>query len=145
MATMNNPKRYRLTVPEQDTSVQRWLSEQLNMSASIRQLIRDDIEKNGYSDVTCRMVEQGAKRGRPSNAELARREQESMNNQLQESVPVVSEVPVAMPVQVQPETKPEPQKVSVYEQVSVQQKPEPVPEQTFGSQPNPMLMSMLGM
>lgn len=70
-------KRYRLMVPNEDISVQEWIDAQLNISTSIRQLIREDIVKNGYTDVTCRRVEQGAKRGRPTNAELERRAEEN--------------------------------------------------------------------
>lgn len=121
MATLDNPKRYRLTVPAQDTSVQDWIAAQLNISASIRQLIRKDIQSNGYTDVTCRQVEQGAKRGRPSNAELERRETESQNEPpvnsyepaepefkappvttKQQSVPVTKPVQTATPEQTQP-------------------------------------------
>ena len=63
-------KRYRLQVPAEDISVQEWIEAQINISTSIRQLIREDIMKNGYTDVTCRRVEQGPKRGRPTNAEF---------------------------------------------------------------------------
>ena len=70
-------KRYRLQVPAEDISVQEWIEAQINISTSIRQLIREDIMKNGYTDVTCRRVEQGPKRGRPTNAELERRAAEN--------------------------------------------------------------------
>ena len=70
-------KRYRLQVPAEDISVQEWIEAQINISTSIRQLIREDIMKNGYTDVTCRRVEQGPKRGRPTNAELEGRAEEN--------------------------------------------------------------------
>lgn len=74
MASMTgSAKRYRLQVPAADESVQKWLAEQLNISTSLRQLIREDIQRNGYTDVTCRAVEQGPKRGRPTNAEMERK------------------------------------------------------------------------
>lgn len=73
-------KRYRLQVPAADESVQKWLAEQINISTSLRQLIRDDIQKNGFTDVTCRAVEQGPKRGRPTNAELERREEQKVQD-----------------------------------------------------------------
>ena len=73
-------KRYRLQVPAEDISVQEWIEAQINISTSIRQLIREDIMKNGYTDVTCRRVEQGPKRGRPTNAELERRAEEKQIN-----------------------------------------------------------------
>lgn len=72
MANME-AKRYRFQVPSEDVTVQEWLAAQINVSTSLRQLIREDIQRNGFTDVTCRAVEQGAKRGRPTNAELARR------------------------------------------------------------------------
>lgn len=74
MANMTeSAKRYRLQVPAADESVQKWLAAQINISNSLRLLIREDIQKNGFTDVTCRAVEQGPKRGRPTNAELERR------------------------------------------------------------------------
>lgn len=39
--------------------------------------------KNGFTDVSCRPVEQGLKRGRPSNAELERREQVAQTETIQ--------------------------------------------------------------
>lgn len=87
MANMTqNAKRYRFQVPAADESVQEWLSAQINISNSLRQLIREDIQKNGFTDVTCRAVEQGAKRGRPTNAELARRAEEAEDDNISESV-----------------------------------------------------------
>ena len=47
--------RYRFSVPEQDTAVHEWIKNQLNMSMSLRMLIKDDINRNGYSDLTCRV------------------------------------------------------------------------------------------
>lgn len=76
-------KRYRLTVPDADVSTQQWLASQINFSNSIRALIREDIMKNGFTDVSCRPVEQGLKRGRPSNAELERREQVTQTDTIQ--------------------------------------------------------------
>lgn len=76
-------KRYRLTVPDADVSTQQWLASQINFSNSIRALIREDIMKNGFTDVSCRPVEQGLKRGRPSNAELERREQVTQTETIQ--------------------------------------------------------------
>jgi hypothetical protein len=67
-------KRYRFTVPFADEAVQEWLNAQLNISNSIRILIRDEIQKNGYVDASCRPVGQMGKRGRPSNAEIEMRQ-----------------------------------------------------------------------
>lgn len=71
MATQR--KYVKVGIPIADISVMRWLENQDNMSDSIRSLIRDDVERNGYSDVFCREVVPGAKKGRPSNAELQMR------------------------------------------------------------------------
>lgn len=88
-------KRYRLQVPVEDISVQEWIEAQINISTSIRQLIRDDIMKNGYTDVTCRRVEQGPKRGRPTNAELERRAEE--NDFVEEEASVEAATPSEKP------------------------------------------------
>lgn len=58
--------RYRLNVPTADESVHAWLAVQTNSSVSIRQLIRADIERNGYVDTMCSPVGQLPKRGRPA-------------------------------------------------------------------------------
>lgn len=60
------PKRYRFSVPIEDTSVIKWLEVQQNIGYSLRSLIREDIQRNGYTDATCHEVEQGPKRGRPT-------------------------------------------------------------------------------
>lgn len=71
--------RYRFSVPDDDISVVRWLENQHSISMSMRLLIRDAIRSTGLQDVTCIPVEQYAKRGRPSNAELAARERTEKN------------------------------------------------------------------
>lgn len=131
MATLGEPKRYRLTVPNQDKSVQDWIAEQLNISVSIRQLIREDIQKNGYTDVTCRQVEQGAKRGRPTNAELERRE-------VQYAEPV-SDIPVRAEPVSQVKQKPV-QKQRMVEPPVVSEPVTPVPE--FVPKKDPLDLSM---
>lgn len=96
MAKQSKPAtRYRLSVPEADESTLAWIDAQLNLSYSIRMLIREDIQRNGCTDVSCRAVEQGAKRGRPSNAELERR----MENV---SASVGDEQPLDKPERVRP-------------------------------------------
>lgn len=112
----NNSKRYRFTVPEQDSSVQEWLDAQLNISSSLRALIRDDIIKNGCSDVTCRVVEQGPKRGRPTNLELERRSQNENKVNVK-----LSEEKVVAPVQVTPV-------VETQQHVEPKQESSPIPQ-----------------
>lgn len=104
MANMTqNAKRYRFQVPAADESVQMWLAGQLNISNSLRQLIREDIQKNGFTDVTCRAVEQGAKRGRPTNAEILRRAEEAEG--IEEHVVTPVEEKVEEPVKEKPEVR----------------------------------------
>lgn len=78
MAEKTSRRYVKLSIPLADTTVIEWLNNQESMSDSIRMLIRDDVAKNGYGDLFCREIIPGAKRGRPTNAELqARAEQES--------------------------------------------------------------------
>lgn len=58
-------QRKRFTIPPQDESVQRWVSEQINLSTSLRLAIREWIERHGYGDATCLPVAQLPPRGRP--------------------------------------------------------------------------------
>ena len=116
-------KYVKVGVPLADTAVLEWMAAQDNMSDSIRQLIRQDIEKNGYGDIFCREIVPGAKRGRPSNAELAMREQANVqtvqeNAQVTETPVYVEQTPVAPVMQTVP-SRVEPTKV-------VQPVPEPV-------------------
>lgn len=59
------PVRMRLTVPAADVSVIEWLEQQDDVSGSVRALIRSSIERDGYTDVLNRPVEQLPRRGRP--------------------------------------------------------------------------------
>lgn len=63
--------RYRFTVPPADTSVQQWIETQDNLSASLRTIIRESIERDGYVDATCKPVEQLPRRGRPVGSTTA--------------------------------------------------------------------------
>ena len=80
-------KYIKLSVPVADTSVMAWLERQDDMSASIRFLIRNEIERNGLEDVFCREVIPQSKKGRPSNAELQyRAEQEQEHEEHDDAV-----------------------------------------------------------
>lgn len=57
--------RFRVSVPEADESVLAWIGAQSDLSASVRSLIRDAIERHGYRDATCYPVQQQPRRGRP--------------------------------------------------------------------------------
>lgn len=64
-------QRFRVNVPAADEAVLAWMRLQDNHSLSLRLLIRESIERNGYIDVMNRPVEQLPKRGRPAAAEDA--------------------------------------------------------------------------
>lgn len=59
------PMRTRLTVPAADQSVIDWLELQDDPSGSMRRLVRDSIEREGFTDVLNRPVDQLPRRGRP--------------------------------------------------------------------------------
>ena len=48
-----NDLRYRLNVPPEDESVLQWLKEQKHPSISLRLLIKEDIQRNGFVDQQC--------------------------------------------------------------------------------------------
>jgi len=52
-------------VPDADESVLAWIGAQSDLSASVRSLIREAIERHGYRDATCYPVQQQPRRGRP--------------------------------------------------------------------------------
>ncbi|MGW2986449.1 hypothetical protein [Streptomyces goshikiensis] len=59
------PRKVRWTVPAADTSVIEWLDQQENISQSLRLLIRESIQRDGYVDVYYKPVGQLPRRGRP--------------------------------------------------------------------------------
>lgn len=60
--------RKRFTIPPQDESVLEWVNEQISLSASLRLVIREWIERHGYGDATCLPVAKLPPRGRPPRA-----------------------------------------------------------------------------
>lgn len=73
--SVNSDKcRFTICVPVKDKSVVQWCEAQDNLSISLRMLIKAEVAKNGYSDVLCREVIQGARRGRPSLTDMEMRE-----------------------------------------------------------------------
>ena len=52
-------------MPDADESVLAWIGAQSDLSASVRSLIREAIERHGYRDATCYPVQQQPRRGRP--------------------------------------------------------------------------------
>lgn len=65
----SQPHRFRVSVPAADEAVVAWMGLQDNPSLSVRMLIRESIERNGFVDVVNRPVAQLPKRGRPAGAD----------------------------------------------------------------------------
>ncbi|MEW1548408.1 hypothetical protein [Streptomyces tsukubensis] len=68
------PRKVRWTVPAADTSVIEWLNGQADISQSIRLLIRESIQRDGYIDVFYKPVDQLPRRGRPPLESIEQRE-----------------------------------------------------------------------
>lgn len=68
-AAKQQPQRFRVSVPAADEAVLAWMDLQDNPSLSVRMLIRENIERNGYVDVINKPVAQLPKRGRPAGTE----------------------------------------------------------------------------
>ncbi|MET9657829.1 hypothetical protein [Streptomyces sp. NPDC006510] len=111
-------------MPAADTSVIEWLDQQENISQSLRLLIRESIQRDGYIDVFYKPVEQLPRRGRPPL---------EMTEQREDDEAMADRRPVAGPVQAQPavtaeaivetaapapEAQPEPVPASVEEPVA---------------------------
>jgi hypothetical protein len=62
------PHRYRVSVPAADEAVVAWMELQDNPSLSVRMLIRESIERQGYVDIVNRPVSQLPKHSRPAEA-----------------------------------------------------------------------------
>lgn len=132
--------RFRITVPNADVTVLKWMEEQVNPSFSIRQLIKNDVAQNGCNDVTCRDILQEAKRGpgRPSNAEVeARRMAEVMMRQKLESQEATRPVVRQKTEPVTEESKPEPKPVKEKKAAVKPIEPEP-------SAPEPRVVVNIG-
>lgn len=69
MSKDEEPRRVRWSVPRADISTNQWLDEQHSISESLRFLIRESIQRDGYIDVVNKPVEQQPRRGRPSKSE----------------------------------------------------------------------------
>ncbi|MEV0412400.1 hypothetical protein AB0I68_16730 [Streptomyces sp. NPDC050448] len=89
----SEPRKVRWTVPAADISVIEWLDQQENISQSLRLLIRESIQRDGYVDVYYKPVEQLPRRGRPPLESTEQREDDEA---------VTERRPAAMPVQPQP-------------------------------------------
>ena len=79
--------RYRFSVPQKDISVVEWIQNQSNVSQSIRELIKNQIKKTGYDDVTCQEVHKLGPVGRPASS------RKSVESETAEQTMVVSSEP----------------------------------------------------
>lgn len=91
------PRKVRWTVPAADTSVIEWLDQQENISQSLRLLIRESIQRDGYVDVYYKPVEQLPRRGRPPLESTEQHEDDEATAERR---------PAARPVQPQPQPQP---------------------------------------
>ncbi|MFF8902555.1 hypothetical protein ACF082_34375 [Streptomyces lydicus] len=112
------PRKVRWTVPAADTSVIEWLDQQENISQSLRLLIRESIQRDGYIDVFYKPVDQLPRRGRPPLESTEQREDDEATTDRR---------PDARPVQPQPVVTD--QADAVVERTAPAQvtQPEPVP------------------
>lgn len=139
MAKKEADLRYRLNVPPQDTSVLEWLKAQAHLSISLRLLIKEDIVRNGYTDVTCRSVEQQPKRGRPSAVDTDRRQSEMQEPPARRGHPTRGKAAKSAPVSQSPSVAEEPEVVqttvapSPVQSAVVVKQPEPVKESPITS------------
>lgn len=92
--------RYRFSVPQKDVSVVEWIQNQSNVSQSIRELIKNQIKKTGYDDVTCQEVHKLGPVGRPASPK------KSVESETAEQTMVVPSEPkpVVQPQQVSTQT-----------------------------------------
>ncbi|MGW0881312.1 hypothetical protein [Streptomyces sp. NPDC002671] len=114
------PRKVRWTVPAADTSVIEWLDQQENISQSLRLLIRESIQRDGYVDVYYKPVEQLPRRGRPPLESTEQHEDDEATT---------DRSPAARPVQPQPQPVVTDQADAVVEKTAPAPvaQPEPVP------------------
>lgn len=88
-------RRFRVSVPDADESVLAWIGAQSDLSASVRSLIREAIERHGYRDATCYPVQQQPRRGRPPKQD----EQADQAEQLEtvDGHPIAQSIGILMP------------------------------------------------
>lgn len=117
------PHRYRFSVPAADEAVSAWMETQDDPSHSLRALIRENIERHGYTDIVNRPVAQLPKRGRPVAGDADFVEEEDA---AQQPAPTTQPKPA-------PKTQAEPvapvAAVAVEPEPVAEVEPEPEPEQ----------------
>ncbi|WP_412075480.1 hypothetical protein ACLF6K_06035 [Streptomyces xanthophaeus] len=112
------PRKVRWTVPAADTSVIEWLNEQADISQSIRLLIRESIQRDGYIDIFYKPVDQLPRRGRPPLEITEQREDDEATAERR---------PAARPVQPQPVVTDQAEAVVETAAPAPVAQPEPVP------------------
>ncbi|MGW0920635.1 hypothetical protein ACWD3J_16660 [Streptomyces sp. NPDC002755] len=123
-------------MPAADTSVIEWLDQQENISQSLRLLIRESIQRDGYIDVFYKPVDQLPRRGRPPLEIIDQHEDDEA---------ATDRRPAARPVQPQPQPVVTDQAGAVVEKTAPAPvaQPEPVPapvetaEELAASAPSP--------
>lgn len=95
-------RRFRVSVPEADESVLAWIGAQSDLSASVRSLIREAIERHGYRDATCYPVQQQPRRGRPPKSTELTEQAEQLETV--DGHPIAQSIGILMP---EPKPKPE--------------------------------------
>ena len=113
MSAKTVSKRYRLSIPEKNISLNAWCKEQGNLSESLRYLITKAIEKEGIVDIMCLPVKQLPRRGRPPMNE-SREEVDSpqepvnqpVNQPIQSTQPIQPTQPVSQPTEPVPPREP---------------------------------------
>lgn len=86
-------ERKRLSIPQADESVLTWWNLQNDVGLSVRMLIRNEIERNGYVDTAFQPVTQLPRRGRPAGAQAE--EPEVVGEQVGQRTAPVAAAPVA--------------------------------------------------
>ncbi|MER6520043.1 hypothetical protein ABT246_24715 [Streptomyces sp. NPDC001553] len=114
----SEPRKVRWTVPAADTSVIEWLNEQADISQSIRLLVREAIQRDGYIDVFYKPVDQLPRRGRPPL---------EFNEQREGDEATAERRPAARPVQLQPLITDQADVVVETAAPAPEAQPEPVP------------------
>lgn len=136
--TTANYKRYRFNVPLADESTIAWCETQVSLSTSLRQLIRAEIERNGYVDAMCVPVQQIPRPGRPAGSPNKKSNLEENQSQTETQAKEEMQTPMqtqAQPVQTVPQSAPmQPASASI---------PAPAPQQTAPTAQQNMILADL--
>lgn len=98
-------ERKRLSIPRADESVLEWWEAQADPALSIRLLIRNEIERNGFTDTAFRPVTQLPRRGRPP-VEAAAQDDSTGERAVEPEQPAAHPVSQVDPVRVEAAARP---------------------------------------